>query len=299
MVANGSAALNCRAKLYDRNSFLHGSRYTDHGPRLPPPRTNPRPRRLGLRRHRRRHHDRHRHLPQARRNGPRRPHRQRRLRRVDRRRNPLPLWRVVFRRTGRRHPRSRRRVRLPSTRLRSSLGLSFRLDAFHRGPPQFPLVHRRRPDAFPKFSDSSRRRPNLYIAHRHSRPHDMDQALRFRLHLGATASRSLDRRHDRHKLSRRPPRRRRPGFSDRHQNYVRSDCDWCRVFFARRSAQHSRSDVARRAERQRPKRISSRTSRRSLGLRRLGRFKSSRERSRKTRSEIFPAHWSAESHSSP
>ena len=171
-------------------------------------------------------------------------HRLDRLRRVDCRRDSFPLRRAFVRRTGRRHPRSRRRVRLPPPRLRPRLGFSLRLDAFHRRPPQFPLVHRRGPDALSEFSSPSRRRPHFHAAHRHSRPDRLDQALRFRLHLGAASRRPLDRRHDRHQLPRRPPGRRRPGFSHRHQNHVRCDCDWRSVLRAFRTAPRPRSHLA-------------------------------------------------------
>ncbi len=230
------------------------------------PRSRPRSRRLGLRRDRRRHHDRHRHFSQARRNGPRRPLRFRSVRRMDCRRDPLALWRALLRRARRNDSRSRRRVCLPAPRLRSRLGISFRLDALYCRPSLIDVFHRRRLGALPRVSLARRCHADLHVTHRAPRTHRLAQALRLRFHLGATAGRALAGHHDRRELSRCATRRSSPGLSHRHQNHFRGHRDWRRLFCALILATHHGSHLAGLVGRRRIQRVSRRASRGAVGL---------------------------------
>ncbi len=97
--------------------------------------------RLGRRRHRCRHHDRHGNFSEAERNGGRRTIRVGRVRGVDCRGAAFALWRDQLRRTGRVDSGGRRGVCLSSARVRARVGILVRLDAFNCGTPRIRGGH--------------------------------------------------------------------------------------------------------------------------------------------------------------
>ena len=182
---------------------------------------------LGFGRDRRRHHDWHGNFSEAGRDGARGPLRLCRFRGMDRRRDSFALRRALLCRTRRGNSGGGRRVRLPASRLRPSVGISFWMDALDRWTPVFDVFDRGGTGAVSRLPFAGDCHADLHMAHRDSRHDSMDQTVRFRFHMGTTGRGLLAVADDRSELSWRAARRRGTGISHRDQDHFRGDRDRC------------------------------------------------------------------------
>ncbi len=236
-----------------------------------------------------RHDDWNRNFSEAGRDGARRSIRFRRVCGVDCGRSAVAVWCAGIRGIGRDDSGSRRRIRIFAPRIRSAVGIFVWLDALDRRPAVVFVVDWRRACAILGISVPAIGAPifTLHIAvpglTHWIAPYDFvftwAQPLAVFWIVGMTGVNYLGVRLGGAVQV----------FPDGDQDHVSGDCDWRRVFRpARCGGYGARSDLAERADRRRLQRIPSSACGSTLGLRRLGRSKSRRLRSRKSITKFSP-----------